>query len=57
MLISSETQVEAHPMVAAYGTSEWNELSESERQLSEKKMEVSKISLYSPSAPVANLPE
>ena len=44
-------------MVAAYGTSEWNELPESERQLSEKKMEVSKISLYSPSAPVANLPE
>jgi hypothetical protein len=34
-------QVVPHPMVSAYGTEEWANLSEEEQQLSQRKMEVS----------------
>lgn len=34
-------QVEAHPMINAYGTKSWDNLSAEERQISARKMEVS----------------
>lgn len=37
---STSGQVVPHPMVSAYGTEEWANLSEEERQLSQRKMEV-----------------
>jgi arylsulfatase len=35
-----DSDVEPHPVVAAYGTKEWDQLSEEERKVSARKMEV-----------------